>query len=711
MPPQPILFIAREFTNGGAAYQAVRLMERLRDRYAIDFLIAGPAEPAMLAMVPPGVSVFELGMGHPEQAAYSLGDQDSLGAMELILRRAGIPPFEKAYHAVLATSVFPNWRAALAVSLVQSPRKLVCLVDEALLAFPRMAPREKAAVESCLLSTDLLLPVSNRLRDKMAAVCPLLADRPWERLYAPIDAPPADLRPPEPAPPRDLPLVLTIARLVRDKQVMECVQVQDRLRAKGIHFRWVVLGEGPEEGRIREAIAGLGLQDRFLLAGHQPRVYDWLAWCDLFVLFSKSEGGPTVVREALRAGKPVVVTDVNGADEMVEEGQTGFILPDDPAALEETLGRLLRAPQELKALAERIAQRPPLGDALGETARLVELIESPRRQRPSPEVSILIPTYNQAPFLDQAISSALMQTFPSLEVVVLDDASQDETPQVAQKWKADPRFRYLRNDRNLGRVANYRKAVAECARGEWVLMLDGDDYLIDPDFIRRAKTAIEQRGEERIVFAQAGHRARHLDGSRPEEDILPDIQGEEALVKGGDYLRLVFRTGFFSHLGILFNRAMALRHGVYTADILSSDMDSFLRLATEGEVLLLKTAAGCWVQHGANASSHPPLEAIAPNVRIFRSVAQKAVRKGLLPPEAMKRDLSAYEARTLAFLFNRSLARSGDKAFLWLKIWSIALSVNPGLIVSLRFILIYLRLVRKSLKRRLLALWKGGAKP
>ena len=71
-------------------------------------------------------------------------------------------------------------------------------------------------------------------------------------------------------------------------------------------------------------------------------------------------------------------------------------------------------------------------------------------------------------------------------MVVLDDASTDGTGRVARAWAYDRRFRYVCNDRNLGRVANYRRGLSDHARGDWVLMLDGDDYLADPGFIGRA---------------------------------------------------------------------------------------------------------------------------------------------------------------------------------------------------------------------------------
>jgi glycosyltransferase involved in cell wall biosynthesis len=101
-------------------------------------------------------------------------------------------------------------------------------------------------------------------------------------------------------------------------------------------------------------------------------------------------------------------------------------------------------------------------------------------------VSILIPTFNQAGYIGQAVKSALQQDWPELEVVVSDDGSSDDTQHVLEKYHDDERVRLSRNAENLGRVGNYRKCLYELANGDWALILDGDDYLIDSSYISKA---------------------------------------------------------------------------------------------------------------------------------------------------------------------------------------------------------------------------------
>jgi glycosyltransferase involved in cell wall biosynthesis len=93
-----------------------------------------------------------------------------------------------------------------------------------------------------------------------------------------------------------------------------------------------------------------------------------------------------------------------------------------------------------------------------------------------PFVSICIPTYNYAAFLPRAVESALGQTHRDLEVVVLDDASTDETPEVAARYAADDRFCFRRADVNAGLFANFNRCL-EVARGAFVKVLCADDWL------------------------------------------------------------------------------------------------------------------------------------------------------------------------------------------------------------------------------------------
>jgi len=81
----------------------------------------------------------------------------------------------------------------------------------------------------------------------------------------------------------------------------------------------------------------------------------------------------------------------------------------------------------------------------------------------NPLVSILIPTYNRETYLGDALNSALNQTYPNIEIIVHDDASTDNTPEVLA-WYHDPRLRIIRTNNNHGMIGGWNYIVKQ-ARG------------------------------------------------------------------------------------------------------------------------------------------------------------------------------------------------------------------------------------------------------
>ena len=673
--PERILFLVREFTLGGASYLALRHIRRLVCRYQIDLLLTGPHEQSMLRQLPDGVSVFMLEK-FPEET-------DPLLWLNFFLAHGRLHPFQTTNRAVLATSAFPDWQSCMAFRLVRAARKLLFLVDEGLASFGMLPSYQRSTIESAILAADLLLPVSKRLWQQMAERCPALRQQPWSVLRPPLDLELNHLDSGVPIPDwgeRDRPIVVTVSRLTADKQARQCLQVHHRLRKAGVQFRWYWVGSGPQEASLRSEIELLGMADDFHLVGNQTDVCLWMKHCDVFALLSSSEGCPTVVMEALTIGCPVIVTNVNGADELIDNGCTGLIVLNDADSIADGLSRIVRDARLREQFRRNLTAVPPLSNPAREIAWIEEKMKSQHSVLDRPKVSILIPAYNHEGLIDRAIASALMQDFPSLEVIVSDDASTDQTQEEAQKWSLNPRFRYIRNERTLGRVANYHRALTQYASGEWVLMLDGDDHLMDPGFIRSTVEALRRQSDPTPVFVQAGHRVHFLSGAHPDVDILPGFEGAERLMDGGQYLRLVCETGFFTHLGVLYDRAAAIEVGFYTTDISSSDMDSLLRLALRGKVLVRNTIAGYWIQHGKNASSNLPLTKIGENVRIFRRIARMAAKQRLIALCDIEQILTRYEARVLTHLFGNTLGKTTHSAFAVLKMLAIIISVNPRLL-------------------------------
>ena len=98
-----------------------------------------------------------------------------------------------------------------------------------------------------------------------------------------------------------------------------------------------------------------------------------------------------------------------------------------------------------------------------------------RSRHGDPRVSVIVPTYQRSERLRRALASVLAQTVEVLEIIVVDDASDDGTPSVVASL-ADPRVRYLVHDENRG-LAAARNTGFEASRGAYVTFLDDDDEL------------------------------------------------------------------------------------------------------------------------------------------------------------------------------------------------------------------------------------------
>jgi len=93
-----------------------------------------------------------------------------------------------------------------------------------------------------------------------------------------------------------------------------------------------------------------------------------------------------------------------------------------------------------------------------------------------PQVSIIVPCYNQAQYLDECLNSVSNQTFTHWECIIVDDGSPDNTEQVAQNWvKKDSRFIYLKKQN--GGLSSARNAGIKTSNGAFILPLDSDDFL------------------------------------------------------------------------------------------------------------------------------------------------------------------------------------------------------------------------------------------
>ncbi|HEX7316903.1 MAG TPA: glycosyltransferase [Pyrinomonadaceae bacterium] len=155
--------------------------------------------------------------------------------------------------------------------------------------------------------------------------------------------------------PQTRPLVTIIANLQHEvKDHRTFLRAARRVKESVPGAAFVLAGEGDLTEPLRAYAAELGLADDVFFIGRCARVAELLAVSDVCVLSSVAEGFSNSILEYMAASRPVVVTDVGGAREAVEEGETGFIVaPGDDEAMGERVALLLSEPARARRMGER----------------------------------------------------------------------------------------------------------------------------------------------------------------------------------------------------------------------------------------------------------------------------------------------------------------------------------------------------------------------
>jgi len=118
----------------------------------------------------------------------------------------------------------------------------------------------------------------------------------------------------------------------------------------------------------------------------------------------------------------------------------------------------------------------------------------------TPKVSVITPAYKAARYIGQAIESVQAQTLTDWEMIIVDDASPDETAEVVKRYLDDPRIKLIRSERNRGECGA-RNLALEAAQGEWIAVLDADDWFA-PERLERLWRFAQEKGATVVADLQ-----------------------------------------------------------------------------------------------------------------------------------------------------------------------------------------------------------------
>ena len=255
-----------------------------------------------------------------------------------------------------------------------------------------------------------------------------------------------------------------------------------------------------------------------------------------------------------------------------------------------------------------------------------------------PRVSVLIPSYNHAQFLDECVRSVISQSFKDWELILVDDGSRDESLAIARALAGeDARIQIHVNERNLGTYGTLQRAL-ELSSGELIAVLNSDDVW-RPEKLAKQVKVLDQQPDCVLCYC-LGDSGEHM------ESVFEDVHEDWPLEPVQDLLGHLFHENRILASAVLFRR-QGLRFEPSCR--YSGDWVALLEMARRGKFACVPERLTLWRQHGYNTYRFSPRQA-QEEIRVRERIEQWA------PDYAEIRVGRARNLRNLAALYVRDHA-------------------------------------------------------
>ncbi len=260
-----------------------------------------------------------------------------------------------------------------------------------------------------------------------------------------------------------------------------------------------------------------------------------------------------------------------------------------------------------------------------------------------PLVSVVVPAFESAQYLNEALQSVLHQTFTDYEILVVDDGSSNRT---VEQYRLPPRSRLIRLETPHGSGAAARNVGIGLARGTYVALLDQDDVWLP----RKLETQVALLSG-RPAAAMASCHPTFVDASlRPLSHQPPRVQPQRDLL----HQLLLSRIGV-PPSAVLLRRRLLEDGGTFDENVVASDTDLWLRLVSRHEALFDPTSHVLY-RHHTHQLSHDRIRAC----HNYLALLDKTARwMGTVRPD-VQAALPRYRGRVLRHLARLQMLDQGD---------------------------------------------------
>lgn len=217
-------------------------------------------------------------------------------------------------------------------------------------------------------------------------------------------------------------------------------------------------------------------------------------------------------------------------------------------------------------------------------------------------VDVVVPCYRYGHFLRECVESVLTQSLKDVRVLILDDASPDNTSEVgAELAREDTRVTLLRHQNNKGHIETYNEGI-DWVCADYMLLLSADDYLL-PGALDRAATLLDAHSEVGFVFGRVVE--LNADGTRTETEPVAGKAGRSSalVLTGIQFIELTGSHCIVSSPAAVVRTALQKRVGGYRIELPhAGDMEMWLRLAANASVGILEALQAVYRRHAVNMS-------------------------------------------------------------------------------------------------------------
>lgn len=176
---------------------------------------------------------------------------------------------------------------------------------------------------------------------------------------------------------------------------------------------------------------------------------------------------------------------------------------------------------------------------------------------PLPTVSVILPNYNHAPYLEQRVTSIINQSFQNFELILLDDCSTDHSKEILRRYQSHPKVSHLLiNKKNSGSTFRQWKKGLELARGEYVWIAESDDYS-DPSFLTEMITSLKKHPEAVIAFSGSQMIDSQGNPLIKDWDHFQEGKNKTILYNGTDFLRkrMLWKNSLYNASMVVFRKS------------------------------------------------------------------------------------------------------------------------------------------------------------